>query len=172
MPGGHCGARAAETLTAECSQNILKVVICRHSYCTLYIQLLNKWLSVPFTHKHTQLHIQADTVYHRFFVCLWLSNPLMFYFCHALTFEIIACPSDAHTAFTCITEQCKQHSYLLEIYETNLCVTHSTSQPCFVFIEFFILGWQITCSCHFLLLLLVAFFFHLSHNEFQRKQYL
>lgn len=36
-------------------------------------------------------------LHHRPIVCLWLSNPLMFYFCHALTFEIIACPSHTHS---------------------------------------------------------------------------
>lgn len=58
------------------------------------------------------LCIQADMVDHGSIVCLWLSNPLMFYFWHALTSEIIVCPS--HSQFsTDITDPYKRHRFLL-----------------------------------------------------------
>lgn len=84
------------------------------------------------SHIYTLLHLQADMVYHQSIVCLLLSNPLMFYFCHALTLEIIACPSHIHTnthtqLSTDIIEQCKQHSYVSRQHMGVICVTLSTS---------------------------------------------
>ncbi len=93
-----------------------------------YSHLPEQTVLQSFTRIHTQLHLQADTVYHRSIVCLWLSNPLMFYFCHALTFEIIACPSDTHS-FPLTSESNANNivtSYHLATHRGDLCVTHST----------------------------------------------
>lgn len=85
------------------------------------------------TDKHTQLYLSADMVYHRPIVCLWLSNPLMFYFCHALTFEIIACPSD-----TCsfLQHQRAMQTYLPHSQHVLNRAVHAN------------LCWRYSCSVH------------------------